>query len=58
MGVVKHIKLRTPSIRPIPRYESGMIRISRFHNLGLLLIENPEERRQIEHPAVAGSCVN
>jgi hypothetical protein len=35
-----------------------MIRISSFYNLGLLLIENAEERRQIEHPTVAGSCVN
>jgi hypothetical protein len=58
MGVVKHIKLRTPSIRPIPRYESGMIRISRLYNLGLLLIKNAEESRQIEHPAITGSGVN
>jgi hypothetical protein len=35
-----------------------MIRISRFHNLGFLLIKNAEERRQIEHPTVAGSGVN
>jgi hypothetical protein len=35
-----------------------MIRISRFYNLGLLLIENAEERRQIEHPTITGSGVN